>query len=165
MLNMNPHHPPSSSVYHVSFLEHENRRLLHIVNVLQQENFELVQSQQTLQDEVQMLRAYLQTRVPEPHVNKSESKLLASIPDPLTTNPTAALINFCNHFLKTELDFRHELDVQNHHTVTVWLQNQPISTFTDLRKKRAREQAAKQAIQYLNEHPQFVLQFRPEKIN
>ena len=164
MLNMNPHQP-SLSVYHASFLEHENRRLLRIVNSLQQENFELVQTKQSLQDEIAMLRTYLQNRNVEPNVNKSDSKLLASIPDPLTTNPTAALINFCNHFLKTALDFHHDVDTQNHHTVTVWIQNQPISTFTDIRKKRAREQAAKQAIQYLNDNPQFVLQYRPEKIN
>jgi len=164
MLNMNPHQP-SAAVFHLSFLEHENRRLQHLITSLQQENFDLIQSQHTLREEIMALRTYIQTRIVEPSVNKSDSKLLASIPDPQTTNPTAALINFCNHFLKTELDFRHDMDVQNHHTVTVWVQNQPISTFTDIRKKRAREQAAKQAIQYLNDHPQFVLQFRAEKIN
>lgn len=158
--------------YQSSYFEHENRRLLHVISSLQQQNFELVQAQHTLRqenlelrDENERLRTYSQTQLPEPTIDKSNSKLLASIPDPLTTNPIAALINFCKHYLKIELDFRHEVTLEHYHCVTVWLQNQPVSTCTDIRKKRAREQAAKQAIQYLNEYPQFVLRVRPEQIN
>lgn len=128
----------------IQLLEAENQSLLNIIAIQNQELYTL---RRTTASRSQSL-------------DRTDNKILANLPEPSTTNPIAALMNFCRHYLHTEIEFLHEIDQHNHHIVTVRMYGRQLSWCQDARKRRAREIAAKLAIEYLNDHPQFVLQLR-----
>jgi hypothetical protein len=134
----------------IQMLEVENQSLLNIIATQNQELFALRRT----------TTAAASSR--SQSLDRTDNKILANLPEPSTTNPIAALMNFCRHYLHTELEFQHEIDHRNHHIVTVWMHGRQLSWCQDARKRRAREIAAKLAIEYLNDHPQFVLQLRAQ---
>ena len=135
------------------------------MNVYQAEAFERLAYLENQNQHLQGMIASLQEEIAKLRVlDKVRNRILASIPEVSNTNPVAALINFCRHVLNNaELEFRHEELPENQekcHKVTVYIRDIirdiRLGEAIDARKRRARELAAKLAIQFLNEHPEIV---------
>jgi hypothetical protein len=87
---------------------------------------------------------------------RDQSKCLAHLPLPTISNPIAALINYCRHYLQVPLEFVYTEDRQTHH-YEVWIGSYKISESEQPRKTHARECAARAALEYLNQTPELVL--------
>jgi hypothetical protein len=91
---------------------------------------------------------------------KKRSKIIASLPEPSSTNPIAALINFGKHQLLIDVEFRHiETRDLNTHLVEIYFLDQLMGTGEDRRKKVAREIAAREVLIKLNKEHQLLDRF------
>jgi hypothetical protein len=91
---------------------------------------------------------------------KRRSKIIASLPEPSSTNPIAALINFGKHQLLIDVEFKHiEKHDTNLHIVEVYFLDQLMGAGADRRKKVAREIAAKEVLIKLNNEHQLLDRF------
>jgi hypothetical protein len=91
---------------------------------------------------------------------KRRSKIIASLPEPSSTNPIAALINFGKHQLLIDVEFKHiETHDTNLHIVEVYFLDQLMGAGEDRRKKVAREIAAKEVLIKLNNEHQLLDRF------
>ena len=87
-------------------------------------------------------------------------KVLASLPPVDSSNPIAALINYCKHYLHyAEEIFQHETEtITNGFIVRVVVFGQDLANVHRLKKITARSDAAKQALAYLHNNPGFIVE-------
>lgn len=98
-------------------------------------------------------------RAPACALSVAENKLVGSIPPMDSTNPIAALINFCKHVLHDEVRIVCEQASPNDdYLARVFFRGVEMGYAYDRKKASARVDAAKRAIIFLHEHPQFVLE-------
>eukprot|EP00475_Leptophrys_vorax_P009871 TRINITY_DN16563_c0_g1_i1.p1 TRINITY_DN16563_c0_g1~~TRINITY_DN16563_c0_g1_i1.p1 ORF type:complete len:219 (-),score=63.04 TRINITY_DN16563_c0_g1_i1:500-1156(-) len=97
---------------------------------------------------------------------KKINKILAAVPAPGTSNPIAALTNFCRHQLKFDINFEIlEIPSANaaepNYCVRVFFPDDEgwIAEFTHTRKKFAKEQAAKMGLKILNENRELLTRY------
>jgi hypothetical protein len=89
-------------------------------------------------------------------------RIRAAVPLSVTSNPIAALTNFCRHHLKFDVVFEiNEKQSGNpsepdYHVVVVFPGNEVISEYTHSRKKYAKEQAAKLALKKINDDKELL---------
>jgi hypothetical protein len=86
-------------------------------------------------------------------------KALASVPPLDSTNPTAALINFCRVYFRTQDIFECEHEtITNGFVVRVLIDGQEVASAHRSKKINARTEAAKVAIAYLHDNPTFIVE-------
>ncbi len=90
--------------------------------------------------------------------DREQSRCLANLPLPDTTNPIAALINYCRHYLSTPLKFTYtEIRPNQNHRYEVWVGNYKVGESEQPRKTHARECAARAALEFLNRTPELIM--------
>lgn len=136
------------------------------LSTLEQQVRDLTRGVQSLTDEVRALHQMNAFRYPPPPpplqpvrlIDKDQSTLIANLPPPRTTNPIAALLNYGQHYLGMTVEFAHHQDPDTHlHVITVSVHNQILARVSDSRKRVAREQAAREALFFLNQNPEILL--------
>eukprot|EP00475_Leptophrys_vorax_P001249 TRINITY_DN10668_c0_g1_i1.p1 TRINITY_DN10668_c0_g1~~TRINITY_DN10668_c0_g1_i1.p1 ORF type:complete len:174 (+),score=48.74 TRINITY_DN10668_c0_g1_i1:90-611(+) len=86
------------------------------------------------------------------HDRKRVSRIVGALPSVLIANPIAALINFCKHQLRFDLDFKSSEDASGVHHVEIYFPDGSLTSRSSDRKKRAaKEAAAKLALIRLNQ--------------
>ena len=136
------------------------------LSVLEQQVRDLTRGIQSLSDEVRALQHVNAFRYPPPPppqpvrlIDKEQSTLIANLPQPRTTNPIAALLNYGQHYLGEAVEFGHYQDPGTHlHVITVSVREHVLARVSDSRKRVAREQAAREALLFLNQNPEIVLE-------
>eukprot|EP00475_Leptophrys_vorax_P033421 TRINITY_DN5245_c0_g1_i2.p1 TRINITY_DN5245_c0_g1~~TRINITY_DN5245_c0_g1_i2.p1 ORF type:complete len:319 (-),score=55.77 TRINITY_DN5245_c0_g1_i2:1497-2453(-) len=96
---------------------------------------------------------------------KKVNRIHASLPAENTTNPIAALINFCKHQLRFDLDFKSNEDSNGIHTVKILFPGEePAAEARDRKKKIAKENAAKLVLARLNKEEDLLERQTPTHI-
>lgn len=82
--------------------------------------------------------------------NRKIARVFSMIPLQNTSNPIAALINFCKHQLHFDVDFSSSEALDGIHTVTVKFGSCEVFSECDRKKKTAKERASKHVIMLLH---------------
>eukprot|EP00475_Leptophrys_vorax_P026109 TRINITY_DN3661_c0_g1_i1.p1 TRINITY_DN3661_c0_g1~~TRINITY_DN3661_c0_g1_i1.p1 ORF type:complete len:266 (-),score=71.43 TRINITY_DN3661_c0_g1_i1:255-1052(-) len=94
----------------------------------------------------------------EVEIRKRVGKIVAAVPPTESSNPNAALINFCKHQLKFDVEFRCTEENDTHYVKIIFpddLEN-GVAEASDKKKKRAKEIAAKLTLQRFNTDTGFL---------
>eukprot|EP00475_Leptophrys_vorax_P017399 TRINITY_DN2406_c0_g1_i1.p1 TRINITY_DN2406_c0_g1~~TRINITY_DN2406_c0_g1_i1.p1 ORF type:complete len:313 (-),score=69.74 TRINITY_DN2406_c0_g1_i1:238-1176(-) len=94
----------------------------------------------------------------EVEIRKKVGKIVSAVPHVESTNPNAALINFCKHQLKFDVEFRCTEENDTHYVKIIFPDDseRAVAEASDKKKKRAKEVAAKLTLQKLNSDTAFL---------